>query len=98
MSILRYLIPRPARIIMHPLGATKRALTPRPIRKLGQARHLIGTLTSAATLDLVGHRRRRPTQRHPATLRAGMPRSDKVRIVFAVVFVLIMVAAIAPHL
>lgn len=51
MSFLRGFLPRPVRRAVHPVhstaGSMKRRATPRPLRKVQQARHPVGTATTA---------------------------------------------------
>ena len=50
MSLLRGLLPRPVRRVMHPVrstaGSIKRRATPKPVRKAQYARHPLGTATT----------------------------------------------------
>lgn len=50
MSLLRGLLPRPVRRVMHPVrstaGSLKHRATPRPVRPVFYARHPVGTATT----------------------------------------------------
>jgi hypothetical protein len=60
MAIFRWFVPRKVRRVMHPVGSTKRRLTPKPVRTAFYVRHPVGTATSAVTRRaLRGGRRRR---------------------------------------
>ena len=51
MSLLRGLLPRPVRRVVHPVrstaGSLKRRATPKPVRKLQYARHPLGTASTS---------------------------------------------------
>ena len=49
MGILYRLIPRPARIDRHPIGYTRKRLTPRPIRKVERSLHPVATALAKVT-------------------------------------------------
>ena len=67
MSVLKWFVPRKVRHVAHPLGYAKRRLTPKPVRVVQQARHPVGTATSAATIRVIRGGRRGARSKRPAT-------------------------------
>jgi hypothetical protein len=59
MAVLKWLVPRKVRRVMHPVRSTKRRLTPEPVRAVLYARHPLGTASSAATRRVIRPQRRR---------------------------------------
>jgi hypothetical protein len=49
VAILKWFIPHKVRRVMHPVGAAKRAVTPKAVRNVMYVRHPVGTATSIAT-------------------------------------------------
>jgi hypothetical protein len=67
MAIGKWFIPRKVRRVAHPVGYAKRRMTPKPVRKVMQVRHPLGTLSSAATLSVVGSKRTSKRSRRAGT-------------------------------
>jgi hypothetical protein len=63
LSILKWFIPSKVRRVAHPIGYTKRRLTPKPVRMVHYAFHPVGTATSAGTRRLL-RKPRKPVYHH----------------------------------